>query len=128
MAVKIERGGWALICLVGVGLVGYALNKYGLLDIGKFTGKSGSSSSAKVDTAKPLDTTASGGADTVRVRLNIWVGCVGGLVANGGLDTAANIPGAELRIITGMGHDLPPALYQTFVDTIWRAVERARAA
>ena len=25
----------------------------------------------------------------VRVRVNIWVGCVGGLVANGGLDTAA---------------------------------------
>jgi NitT/TauT family transport system substrate-binding protein len=30
------------------------------------------------------------GAETnqVRVRVNIWVGCVGGLVANGGLDTA----------------------------------------
>ncbi|MCX6614934.1 MAG: ABC transporter substrate-binding protein [Acidobacteria bacterium] len=26
----------------------------------------------------------------VRVRVNIWVGCAGGLVANGGLDTAAN--------------------------------------
>jgi len=46
----------------------------------------------------------------------------------GGRDTAANIPGAELRTIPGMGHDLPPALYETFVATIWRAVERARAA
>jgi NitT/TauT family transport system substrate-binding protein len=27
--------------------------------------------------------------NAVRVRVNIWVGCVGGLVANGGLDTAA---------------------------------------
>jgi NitT/TauT family transport system substrate-binding protein len=27
--------------------------------------------------------------NTVRVRVNIWVGCVGGLVANSGLDTAA---------------------------------------
>lgn len=27
-------------------------------------------------------------ANAVRVRVNIWVGCVGGLVANGGLDTA----------------------------------------
>ena len=27
-------------------------------------------------------------SNTVRVRVNIWVGCVGGLVANGGLDTA----------------------------------------
>src|SRR5215831_12021453 len=30
-------------------------------------------------------------ADAVRVRVNIWVGCVGGLVANGGLDT---VPGS----------------------------------
>jgi pimeloyl-ACP methyl ester carboxylesterase len=46
----------------------------------------------------------------------------------GGRDTAASIPGAELRIVPGMGHDLPPALYDIFVDAIWRAVERARAA
>lgn len=45
----------------------------------------------------------------------------------GARDTAANIAGAELRIVPGMGHDLPPALYDTFVETIWRAVERARA-
>ena len=32
MAVKIEKGGWVLIGLIGVGLVGYALNKYGLLE------------------------------------------------------------------------------------------------
>ncbi len=29
-------------------------------------------------------------SNTVRVRVNIWVGCVGGLVANCGLDTAPN--------------------------------------
>jgi pimeloyl-ACP methyl ester carboxylesterase len=46
----------------------------------------------------------------------------------GGRDTAANIPGAELRVILGMGHDLPPALYATFVDAIGRAVERSRGA
>ncbi len=45
----------------------------------------------------------------------------------GARDTAANIAGAELRIVSGMGHDLPPALYDIFVETIWRAVERARA-
>ena len=44
----------------------------------------------------------------------------------GGRDTAASIPGAELRIIPGMGHDLPPALYETFAQAIARAVERAR--
>src|SRR5258708_25041080 len=32
MAVKIEKGGWVLIGLVGVGLVGYSLNKYGVLE------------------------------------------------------------------------------------------------
>ena len=46
----------------------------------------------------------------------------------GGRDTAACIAGAELRVIPGMGHDLPPALYPTFVDAIMRAVERARVA
>src|SRR5215471_4737902 len=32
MAVKIEKGGWILIGLIGVGLVGYALKKYGVLE------------------------------------------------------------------------------------------------
>jgi pimeloyl-ACP methyl ester carboxylesterase len=45
----------------------------------------------------------------------------------GGRDTADSIPGAELRIVPGMGHDLPPALYDIFVETIARAVERAHA-
>jgi pimeloyl-ACP methyl ester carboxylesterase len=45
-----------------------------------------------------------------------------------GRDTAAHIKGAELIVVPGMGHDLPPALYETFVDAIWQAVSRARAA
>jgi pimeloyl-ACP methyl ester carboxylesterase len=45
----------------------------------------------------------------------------------GGRDTAETIAGAELRIIPGMGHDLPPALYETFVAAIGRAIERAHA-
>jgi len=44
----------------------------------------------------------------------------------GGRDTAAAIPGAELRMIPGMGHDLPPALYDTFVDAIVAAASRAK--
>jgi pimeloyl-ACP methyl ester carboxylesterase len=44
----------------------------------------------------------------------------------GGRDTAASIPGAELRIIPGMGHDIPPALYDTIVEAICRATERRR--
>ncbi len=46
----------------------------------------------------------------------------------GGQDTAANIPGAELRIVPGMGHDLPPALIATVADAIEAAARRAAAA
>ena len=35
---------------------------------------------------------------------------------SGGRATAAAIPGAELLLIDGMGHDLPPALFETFAD------------
>ncbi len=91
MAVKIERGGWLLIFLIGLGLVGYSLNKYGVLSLSRLGIGSGKSagSGTKVDTAAPLPATSSGETNEVRVRLNIWVGCVGGLVANGGLDTVA---------------------------------------
>jgi pimeloyl-ACP methyl ester carboxylesterase len=44
----------------------------------------------------------------------------------GGRDTAACIPGAELEIIPGMGHDLPPALYDRVVDGICRSIARAK--
>jgi len=44
----------------------------------------------------------------------------------GGRETAAAIPGAELRMIPGMGHDVPPALYDTFVDAICAAASRAK--
>jgi pimeloyl-ACP methyl ester carboxylesterase len=44
----------------------------------------------------------------------------------GGIETANAIPGAELRIIPGMGHDLPPGLYDTFVDAICAAAARAK--
>jgi pimeloyl-ACP methyl ester carboxylesterase len=37
-----------------------------------------------------------------------------------GEDTASSIPGAELMLIGGMGHDLPSALYQTVADAIER--------
>jgi outer membrane protein OmpA-like peptidoglycan-associated protein/ABC-type taurine transport system substrate-binding protein len=91
MAVRIEKGGWILIFLIGVALVGYSLHKYGVIDLSRWTGgKSATRGSAeKIDTSKPLDLPSSGAAETqnVNVRVNIWVGCVGGLVANGGLDT-----------------------------------------
>lgn len=42
-----------------------------------------------------------------------------------GEDVAANITGAEMRAITGMGHDFPEALDGVFADAICRAAERA---
>jgi outer membrane protein OmpA-like peptidoglycan-associated protein/ABC-type taurine transport system substrate-binding protein len=93
MGVRIEKGGWILVFLIGLSLVIYSLNKYGILDVSKWTGSrslSSGSSTGTVDPSKPLPTPASGSAETaeVRVRVNIWVGCAAGLVANGGLDTA----------------------------------------
>ena len=91
MAVRIEKGGWLMIFLIGLGLFGYALNRYGLFDSWLGGGsKSPAGKSETVDTTKPLSTAPSSSeSNQVRLRVNIWVGCVGGLVANGGLDTAA---------------------------------------
>ena len=44
----------------------------------------------------------------------------------GGRDTAANIAGAELIEIPGMGHDLPAVLYSRIADAIESVAERAR--
>src|SRR5215472_13986545 len=91
MAVKIEKGGWIFIFLIGLVLVGYGLKRYGYLDLRKLIAGKGSSGSEKVDTSQPLAPVSSSSSEDnaeVRVRVNVWVGCVGGLVANGGLETA----------------------------------------
>jgi pimeloyl-ACP methyl ester carboxylesterase len=44
---------------------------------------------------------------------------------SGGRATAKAIPGARLKLIDGMGHDLPRALWPTFVEEI--AANAARA-
>jgi len=44
---------------------------------------------------------------------------------SGGRATAAAIPGAELLLVDGMGHDLPPELFTTLVDAIHRTASRA---
>jgi NitT/TauT family transport system substrate-binding protein len=89
MAVRIEKGGWIAIFLIGVALIGYSLYRYGVLDFGS----RGAGSGEMVDPSKPLVIPAAGEAATneVRLRVNIWVGCAAGLVANGGLDT---VPGS----------------------------------
>ncbi|MGO4337355.1 alpha/beta fold hydrolase [Labrys sp. KB_33_2] len=42
-----------------------------------------------------------------------------------GRDTATSIPNADFMLVDGMGHDLPPALYQMVVDAIGRTARRA---
>jgi pimeloyl-ACP methyl ester carboxylesterase len=44
---------------------------------------------------------------------------------SGGRATAAAVPGAELLLVDGMGHDLPPELFSTLVDAIDRTASRA---
>jgi pimeloyl-ACP methyl ester carboxylesterase len=44
---------------------------------------------------------------------------------SGGRATAAAVPGTELLLVEGMGHDLPPELFATFVDAIDRTASRA---
>jgi len=47
---------------------------------------------------------------------------------SGGRATAAAIPGARLKLIDGMGHDLPRQLYPTFADEIEATAARTAAA
>jgi pimeloyl-ACP methyl ester carboxylesterase len=47
------------------------------------------------------------------------------ITVSGGEATAKAIPGAKLVKIPGMGHDLPPQLWQQFVDEIVANAERA---
>ena len=47
---------------------------------------------------------------------------------SGGRATAAAIPGAELVLVDGMGHDLPEELFDTFATAIRRTADRAARA
>jgi pimeloyl-ACP methyl ester carboxylesterase len=44
---------------------------------------------------------------------------------SGGRATARAIPGAELLVIDGMGHDMPAALFETLTEIIRRTADRA---
>ncbi|WP_193612581.1 alpha/beta fold hydrolase [Nocardioides lijunqiniae] len=47
---------------------------------------------------------------------------------SGGRATAAAIPGAELLLIEGMGHDMPEPLFETFAAGIRRTADRAASS
>jgi pimeloyl-ACP methyl ester carboxylesterase len=66
--------------------------------------------------------------ETIQIPAVVLHGAEDPLVlVEGGRDTAANIPGAELRVVPGMGHDIPPALVVTVADAIEAAARRAAA-
>lgn len=44
---------------------------------------------------------------------------------SGGRATSQAVPGAELLLVPGMGHDVPKDLHDTFVDAIRRVADRA---
>jgi pimeloyl-ACP methyl ester carboxylesterase len=44
---------------------------------------------------------------------------------SGGRATSSAIPGSELLLVPGMGHDVPSQLHETFVDAIRRVADRA---
>ena len=99
MAVRIEKGGKILIFAIGLGLVGYALNKYGLLDklmpsaqvresteVGKIDLPK-IQESAKVNVAATaIPGNARGCDDKPEVRLYLWAwnAQMGLMYANGG--------------------------------------------
>lgn len=47
---------------------------------------------------------------------------------SGGRATSASIPGSELLLVDGMGHDLPPELWESVTDAIRRTANRASAS
>ncbi|HSE72732.1 MAG TPA: alpha/beta hydrolase [Nocardioidaceae bacterium] len=46
---------------------------------------------------------------------------------SGGRATSHSVPGSELLLIPGMGHDVPVALHETFVDAIRRVADKGKA-
>ena len=68
----------------------------------------------------------SGALRGVRVPTLVVHGLADRMVhVSGGRATAAAVPGAELLLVDGMGHDLPEELYSTLVDAISRVAARA---
>ena len=99
MAVRIEKGGWFLIFLIGAGLVGYSLYRYGLLERlipsaevresnipPKADLPAANTSSSSSVPAAALPANAAGCANSPEVRFLVWAwnAQMGAMFANGG--------------------------------------------
>lgn len=63
---------------------------------------------------------------SVRVPALVMHGLADKMVhVSGGRATGAAIPGAELLLVDGMGHDVPPELFETVTRAIRRTADRA---
>ena len=63
---------------------------------------------------------------TLRMPVAVVHGSADRMVhVSGGRATARAVPGAELIVIDGMGHDMPSELFATFTDVIRRTADRA---
>lgn len=91
--VRIEKGGWAVIFLAGVGLVAYSAHQYRLVDLSAVFGTPNARPPARVRATEPapsldpLPKDVYAASNEIRVRVNPRVACAPGLVANGGLET-----------------------------------------
>src|SRR3954452_22099480 len=118
MAVRIEKGGWAAIFIVGVSVVGYSLYKYGLLDKLAPAAKVQESavpkrvdlpvlntSAASNVPAVPLPGKAPGCSDKPELRMLVWAwnAQMGLMFANGGPQATSNSlmckEGVNLRLL-----------------------------
>ncbi|MEQ6902499.1 alpha/beta hydrolase [Nocardioides sp. YIM 152588] len=65
---------------------------------------------------------------TLRMPVLVLHGLADKMVhVSGGRATAAAVRGSELILINGMGHDLPPTLFESFATAIRRNADRSRA-
>lgn len=99
MAVRVEKGGWALIFIIGIALVGYSLHKYGVLETlfpaakttestvpkrADLPGTNNSSTVAVTPAALPSAQPGCGDKAEVRMLLWAWNAQMGLMFANGG--------------------------------------------
>ncbi len=74
---------------------------------------------------------ASGSRKTKLASVNVPTQIIHGgddpvVSVEGGKDTAETIPGAELLIIEGMGHALPPEAWPQIIDAISANADKAK--